>query len=78
MGAWDEDGTVWLPRSRYTRSQARTFYSNLCGFPWIEARVRARWMHYTPTAPGADEYDGEFWTECDRDTPGAFPVWRCE
>jgi hypothetical protein len=78
MGAWRDDGTAWLPRSRYTRAQARTFYARECGAPWIEVSVLARFMRHAPDEPEAREYDGDFWRECKPDVPGAFPVWRCE
>lgn len=78
MGAQDEMGVVWLPRSRYTRTQARTWFANWTGMPWIEARIVSRFMVHAPDDPGAGEYDGEYWVECSRDHPGAFPVWRCE
>lgn len=77
-GAHDGEGTVWLPRSRYTRAQARTAIANLNGCAWTEVQVLARWMVYAPTHPYAAEYDGEFWTECKSGTPGSFQVWRCE
>lgn len=80
MGAHSDDGTVWLPRSRFTRTEARSHYiaqfANSC--LWIEPRVLSRFMRHAPDADVADEFSGEFWVECDRDAPGAFPVWRCE
>ena len=79
IGAWSsEDGTAWLPRSHYTRSQARSFYAEWCGAPWIEVAVLARYARHAPDDLGAAEFDGEFWVECGREAPGAFPVWRCE
>lgn len=79
MGAWsDDDGTAWLPRSIYTRTQARTFYSELCGAPWIGVSVLARHARHAPEHPDAAAFDGEFWVECSKDEPGAFAVWRCE
>lgn len=41
-------------------------------------RVQARYMRFAPELPGAQEYDGEYWTECSPDEPGAFPVWRVQ
>ena len=77
MGAHAEDGTVWLPRSRYSRSQARTWFSDFAGVRWIDVSVLARWMVHAPDDPCAAEYGGEYWCECSRETPGAFRVWRC-
>jgi hypothetical protein len=77
-GAHDGDGVTWLPRSRYTRGQARTAIAELRGCAWIDVRVLARHMVYAPTHPDAAEYDGDFWIECERGDAGSFPVWRCE
>lgn len=76
----DADGVIWLPRSLYTREQARTFIISEFnpGCRWIEIRVRARWMRYAPDDPRAIAYDSDFWCECQADAPGAFQVWRCE
>lgn len=76
--ASNDDGVIWLPRSEYTRAQARTFFSDHVGAAWIDVRVLARWMVWTPDDPCAEEYDGLYWTECKKDVPGAFQVWRCE
>jgi hypothetical protein len=74
MGFGWEDERIWLPRSRYpTRETARTFYAEHTGCEWISVRVRARWAVHDP-----QPYESEYWAECPRDTPGAFPVWRCE
>lgn len=78
MGAWSEEGIAWLPRSKYSRTQARTMYADHCGVPWIDVRVLARWSRWDPENPLAGEYDGEFWVECKKDDPGAFQTWRCE
>lgn len=78
MGAHGDDGEVWLPRSRYTREQARTWMTEYTGERWIDHRVLARHMRHCPEHPAAGEFDGEYWTECEKDAPGAFPVWRCE
>lgn len=78
-GAWNDQGIAWYAREHFPkRSQAMTEYASFCGISYIEVHCYARFAVYDPTAPGASEYDGEFWVECDKDRPGAFPVWRCE
>ena len=78
MGAHSDDGVTWLPRSRYTRSQARTWCASEWSEPWIAVRILSRYMVYAPDHQDAAEYDGDYWLECSSDTPGAFRVWRCE
>ncbi len=74
MGFGHDDGPVWLPRSRYPRQQdARKWYADWTGLPWIEVSVLARWAVHTP-----QPHEPEWWSECPADTPGAFRVWRCE
>jgi hypothetical protein len=79
MGAWNEDGTAWLPRDHYpTRGKARAFYSSHTGASFTELSVIARYARHAPDEPGAEEFDGEYCFECARDELGAFPVWRVE
>lgn len=74
MGFGWEDAQVWLPRSRYSKqSDARKFYAEHTGVPYVEIRVLARWAVHDPRP-----YEPEWWVECPKGTPGAFPVWRCE
>ena len=78
-GAWNDDSVCWLSRRLYpTREAARSFYADWCGVRWIEVKVHARHCRHDPDNPLAPEFDGEYWAECDKDEPGAFPVWRCE
>ena len=77
MGIWAEDGTtVWLPRDLYpSRNQAKLFAVEHCEAVYIDVRVRARHM---AISPGVDWMVDDWWVECERDTPGAMPVWRVE
>lgn len=77
-GAWSEQGEAWFPRSRLSRSQARTVFTSMTGAHWIEVRVLARYARWAPELHEAQEYEGSYWVECGRDEPGAFPVWYCE
>lgn len=79
MGIHNDCGDVWIAREHYpTRADARRWYMDFAGCHFLDARVLSRWMRWTPDDPGAAEYDGEYWTECGSDEPGAFRVWRCE
>jgi len=74
MGFGWDDGPVWLPKHYYpTRNDARTWLANFIGVPWIEVSVLSRWAVHDP-----QPHESEWWAECPKDTPGAFPVWRCE
>jgi hypothetical protein len=73
MGVHSEDGTIWLPRSLYPkRADAMSMVAEHSGALFIQVRARARWMRYSPRATV------EWWVECAKYEPGAFPVWRCE
>ncbi len=77
MGAWNDDGTAWLPRRYYaTRNEARSAYARITGCDYIETEARARSCRHAPDDPAAEEFNGEYWVECTRGEPGAFPVWR--
>jgi len=79
MGAWNADGTAWLPRRFYaTRNEARSAYAAIVGCDYFETEARARWCRHAPADPAAAEFDGDYVVECERDEPGAFPVWRIE
>jgi len=88
MGVWDEGSdTIWLPRSRYPkRSQAIQWALHQWGCDWLDVRCRSRWMRYTPRVVEGYTLDGhtdpgwteELWSECDKDEPNAFRVWRLE
>ena len=79
MGAWNDDGTAWIPRKFYaTRNQARFFYATFVGCDYVEVEARARYARHAPDEPGAEEFGGEFWVECSKDELAAFPVWRVE
>ena len=84
MGIWSEDGEVWLAKEHYPkRSQAIMFAMKHFGCGFIEVRCRSRWMRYDPQEyPESVEplvfITEDFWVECDKDHPAAFPVWRCE
>jgi hypothetical protein len=73
MGVHSDDGIVWLPKSRYTRSQALTWYASFTGIRRCELTVRSQWMIHDPQPD-----EPEWWALSSRKTPGAFPVWRCE
>jgi hypothetical protein len=80
MGVWEECGdTVWLPRSLYTkRSDAVKWATQEWGVHWLEVRCLSRWMRYTPYVFTDPDYIEDQWSECQRDDPGAFRVWRLE
>jgi hypothetical protein len=81
MGAWSDNGTAWFAREHYpTRADVRRFYISEFdpAIPYIELRVLARYARHAPDDPAAPEFDGEFWVQCQKDEPGAFPVWRVE
>ena len=80
MGAYsDIDGCSWYPKSKYpTRGKMRAWFADFCGEHFLDVKVTSRWMVWAPELDPYGEYDGEYWTECSKDTPGAFPVWRCE
>lgn len=75
MGFGYDDGWIAYPRSLVpTRSEARKRYMDFTGIAdFIGVRVLARWAVHTP-----QEHDSEWWTFCEKDTPGAFPIWKCE
>ena len=78
-GAWSDDGQAWVAKEHYpTRSAAMTWFSKFTDIPYIEVSCLSRHAVYAPDHPEAAYYDGDFWVECSADTPGAFPVWRCE
>ena len=78
-GAWSEDGEAWFAKQHYPkRSQAMSYFSSFTGIPYIEVSCYSRHAAYAPDHPAAAAYDGEYWVECAKDHPGAFPVWRCE
>jgi hypothetical protein len=81
MGAWSDNGTAWFAREHYpTRADVRRFYISEFdpAIPYIELSVLARYARHAPDDPAAPEFDGEFWVQCQKDEPGAFPVWRVE
>lgn len=73
MGVHSDDGIVWLPKSRYTRSQALTWYAAFTGIRRCELTVRSQWMVHDP-----QPHEAEWWAVVPKGTPRAFPVWRCE
>lgn len=84
MGVWADEGErVWLPKEHHpTRTDARRFAMSEmeCGF--MEVKVLSRWMRYAPYV-ATDEgrqpiWLDDLWTECSKDEPNAFPVWRIE
>lgn len=83
MGVWAEEGdTVWLPREHYPkRSSAIAWAVAGWGVAWPEVRCLSRHMRYTPEVhlyPDGSGWSDDLWSECDRNEPGAFPVWRLE
>lgn len=80
MGAHsDVDGCAWYPKSKFpSRGKAREMFSDFCGELFIDVRISSRFMRWAPELDPGGEYGGEYWVECDKDAPGAFPVWRCE
>ena len=73
MGAWGDNGVVWLPWSRYPkRGDAIGWAVAEWEVHWTDARCLSRQMVQRPRG-GED-----FWAECEPDTPGAFRAWRLE
>ena len=88
MGVWcDDDETIWLPREHYPkRSQAIRWAVDQWTCDWLDVRCLSRWMRYTPRVVGPFDLDGftdpgyteDLWSECAKDEPNAFRVWRLE
>jgi hypothetical protein len=83
MGVWAEDGAVvWLPRSLYPkRIEAIRWAMHEWGVTLPEVSCLSRWMRYEPLmvddfSPGWT--DDNWFSECDKDQPGACRVWRLE
>jgi hypothetical protein len=75
----DSDLLCWLPRARYTRTEARARFwretnSATWDVAWTNIRVVAR---YVRLADDRHPDEGHY-VQCDAGAPGATPVWRCE
>jgi len=90
MGVWqDDDSVIWLPRHHYPkRIDAIRWAMDQWACHFLDVRCLSRFMQYTPHVQptvtydnGATTYPGwseDRWTECDKDEPAAFAVWRLE
>ena len=88
MGVWDEGSDmIWLPREHYAkRSLAIKWAMDQWSCAWLDVRCLSRWMRYTPHVNPGYTLDGytdlgyteDLWSECAKDEPDAFQVWRLE
>ena len=84
MGVWSDGGdVVWLPREHYpTRMEAIRWAMREWAVTLPEVRCRSRWLRYEPhvarNADGSVAWAEDYWIECAKDEPGAFPGWRLE
>lgn len=75
----DCDLLCWLPRQRYSRTEARhRFWREARNAEWDVAWTRIRVVARHVRLDPQEHPDRGIYVQCGADEPGATPVWRCE